>query len=107
MPAVRLDEQLDGADAVRPVAPGDRGRDAGPAQDLAELVGRHLPAVQGARRKVPQRRLAARRLVDDVQPGRRMRLEAGQEGVVRGAAQDAEELHLGELEEKLFGLRRW
>ena len=63
--SVGFDEQLDRADPVGSLAANHCGWDPGPAQDLAELVGRHLASVERPRCEIPQRRLAPRRLVHD------------------------------------------
>ena len=63
LPRVVLDELLDRADAVRPLADQGEGNQA-PAQDFAEQVGSTLPLVQSAVGKIPQRGFAVPRLVN-------------------------------------------
>src|SRR5712692_2011404 len=100
MSAVGIDEELHGANPMRRFAPDDGGRDARPPQRLAQLVSRDLALVQGARLKIPQRRFASARLVDDRQTRRRMGVEGCEERVVGRSMQQAYELHLGKLDQE-------
>ena len=96
-----LDEELQRAGAHRPLRAGHGGRDQRPAEEPGEPVGRHLPAVQGTGREVPQRRLALGRLIhrERVVGLRSRRRQARQEGVVARVGQQAEQLHAGRAEE--------
>src|SRR5690348_3924242 len=105
MARVSVDEPLERTDPVWRFTPDDRGRDGGPAKRLAQLVGRDLALVERARFEVPQRRLAARRLVDRA---RSIRAELREEGVVRRAVKESQDLELGKVPELALGLvRRW
>ena len=76
---VDVDPQLDHAGAERAVAHHGRRHDV-PAGGLRHLVGRELAAGQRAVREVPERTLAADRLVDALR-GRRRRCVMGQKSV--------------------------
>src|SRR5439155_7267706 len=104
VPAICVYEKLHRADSMGALAADDGGRDPGPSQCLAQLIGRDLTAVESAGRKVPQGRFATGGLVDGVQPVGWMRLQPGQEGVVRGPPQDAQQLHLGQVRQESLRL---
>ena len=60
---VGVDEQLHRSNAMRPVAQ-DGGRHKLPAKRFAQQIGRNLALAEGATREIPERALAAARLID-------------------------------------------
>src|SRR6266851_4469365 len=103
MPVVGVDEQLNHPNSVRAAPAHHCGRDARPADHLAELVGRDLSLVKGPSLEVPQWRLSTRRLVHDAKARWRMRRQGREEGVVGGSMQDSRQPHLGQPGQQALG----
>ena len=86
-----VDPQLDGAHSERPV-PQDRRRHQVPPGRVRHQVRRHLTPGQRAVREVPERPLAADRLVDAA-PGQPVQRDLGPQRGVRGVDEASLELH--------------
>jgi hypothetical protein len=92
---VRRDEQLDGSDAERTVAEDGR-RHVRPSERARDEVGGDLPGAQRALGEVPERGLAATRLVDGERLLTRIGPGADQERVVRRVGEAPEQLEVAD-----------